>query len=248
MVAPVGSRTVSRNAPAFIDVEHDGTVHRVALKRVATARRFTLRVRAARRDVVLTLPLRGSSAAARVFAVRHAGWIAERLSALAPGIAFEPGTEIPLRGCLHRLVHRPGLRKRVWSEGDDQPILCVSGPLGQFPDAVRRFLQREARADLLGATSRYAALAGKPIRSVTLRDTRSRWGSCTARGTLNFSWRLILAPPFVLDYLAAHEVAHLVHMNHSAAFWRVVRELVPTYETAEHWLKQHGPTLHRYGP
>lgn len=85
------------------------------------------------------------------------------------------------------------------------------------------------------------------MRGITLRDTRSRWGSCTARGTLNFSWRLILAPSFVLDYLAAHEVAHLVHLDHSPAFWAVVRRLFSDIETAEAWLKQHGASLHRYG-
>lgn len=218
------------------------------MKRVATARRFTLRVRAARRDVVLTLPPHGSTAAARAFALRNLEWIKERLAALAPTIPFMPGAVIPFRGYPHRLEHRPGLRSRVVVEdGPNERLLWVEGPARAFSTTLHRFLRAEARADLAAASERHAAAVGRPMRGITLRDTRSRWGSCTARGTLNFSWRLILAPPFVLDYLAAHEVAHLVHLDHSPAFWAVVRRLFADIETAEAWLKQNGASLHRYG-
>ncbi|MDX7950682.1 M48 family metallopeptidase, partial [Lichenihabitans sp. Uapishka_5] len=105
----------------------------------------------------------------------------------------------------------------------------------------------EARRALVEATDRHAARVKRPVAGLTLRDTRSRWGSCTARGRLNFSWRLILAPPGVLDYLAAHEVAHLVHMNHSDRFWALARELAPQIDEAEAWLRQHGAKLHHYG-
>jgi predicted metal-dependent hydrolase len=94
---------------------------------------------------------------------------------------------------------------------------------------------------------RHAAAVGRPVARITLRDTRSRWGSCTARGALNFSWRLVMAPPHVLDYLAAHEVAHRVHMDHSEAFWAVCARLSPDLARAEAWLKAHGPSLHRFG-
>jgi predicted metal-dependent hydrolase len=112
---------------------------------------------------------------------------------------------------------------------------------------VRDFLEREAKRDLQAAVARHTAALGIPARRITVRDTRSRWGSCSAKGYLNFSWRLILAPPFVLDYLAAHEVAHLKEMNHSPRFWREVHALCPRTEEAERWLKRHGTDLHRYG-
>jgi predicted metal-dependent hydrolase len=122
---------------------------------------------------------------------------------------------------------------------------------GQEPHVSRRvleYLKRQAKRDLETAVARYAVLLGKPIPKVTLRDTTSRWGSCSAKGSLSFSWRLILAPPFVLDYLAAHEMAHLVHMNHSARFWKLTRKLSSDTDRAEGWLKTHGASLHRFGP
>jgi predicted metal-dependent hydrolase len=112
---------------------------------------------------------------------------------------------------------------------------------------VLDFLRREARRDLEAAVTRHAAAVGRKVQGLALRDTRSRWGSCSGRGTLSFSWRLIMAPSHVLDYLAAHECAHLVHMDHSAAFWSVVERLMPDMARAEAWLKAHGPSLHRYG-
>ncbi len=179
--------------------------------------------------------------------MRHADWIAEKLAALPAAVPFAPGQTIPFRGRQHQLVTRPGLRSCVTvEEGADGSRLCVSGP-SAFSATLMRFLRAQAKADLLAAAERHAAGAGKTIRGLTLRDTRSRWGSCSSRGSLSFSWRLILAPPFVLDYLAAHEAAHLVHMNHSAAFWTLVRRLYPEIEAAEAWLKQSGASLHRYG-
>ena len=204
-------------------------------------------MRNARGDVVLTLPPYGSSAAARVFALRHAGWIAEKLGALEPGIAFAPGAALPLRGRMHTVEHRAGLRRRAWVEGGDAPLLCVSGPAGAVAGILTAFLRSEARSALSEAAHHHAATVGRTIRGLTLRDTRSRWGSCTARGTLNFSWRLILAPSFVLDYLAAHEVCHLVHMDHGAGFWALLKRLAPRTLEAERWLKQNGAKLHLYG-
>lgn len=238
-------------AETSFEIEHEGVRHRIQLKRVATARRYTLRVRMARGDVVLTMPLRGSAEAARDFARRHAPWVARRVGQLHRPVAFMPGALVPFAGVPHRLVAGPGLRRRAWigaaDASDGVPRLCVSGPASAFADQVGRFLREEARRALSGAVARHAATVGRPVTGLTLRDTKSRWGSCTARGRLNFSWRLILAPPGVLDYLAAHEVAHLVHMNHSDRFWALARELAPQIDAAEAWLKRHGPELHHYG-
>ena len=109
------------------------------------------------------------------------------------------------------------------------------------------FLRREAKRELEAASLRYASELGVSIRRVSVRDQASRWGSCSTAGVLSYSWRLILAPDFVLNYLAAHEVAHLVEMNHSVRFWRLVRRLFPDHERAKVWLDVHGSDLHRYG-
>lgn len=245
-------RLFQRGAPSaqtgHLEVAHCGDVHRIEVKRVECARRFTLRVRAASRDVVLTMPARGSMKAAREFAERHAAWIGARLDRLPRPIFFEPQSSAPVRGVDHLIVHRPGARGVVWTaDGESGPILCVAGELAHVARRVADYFKREARRDLEAAVARHAATLGLGKTRITLRDTTSRWGSCSSTGALNFSWRLIMAPPFVLDYLAAHEVAHLVHMDHSPAYWRVTRRLFPETDRAEAWLKAHGAELHSFG-
>jgi predicted metal-dependent hydrolase len=245
-------RLFERRTPApsvaHIEVAHGGEIFRVALKRVSTSRRFTLRVRAATRDVLLTMPARGSQKAAREFVERHAAWIGAKLARLPRPIAFAPHARTPLRGVDHTIVHRPGERGVVWTEqGVGGPLICVSGEAPHIARRVADFLKREARKDLESAVARHAERLGVSPRRIVLRDTASRWGSCSSTGGLNFSWRLILAPPFVLDYLAAHEVAHIVHMNHSPMYWKLTRRLFPETERAEFWLKTNGADLHRFG-
>lgn len=233
---------------AHLDIEHDGRVFRVALKRVSTSRRYTLRVRAATRDVLLTMPARSSLKSAREFAERHAAWIGVRLARLPRPVAFVDAAKTPLRGVDHTIVHRPGERGVVWTETSaGGPLICVSGDGPHVERRVRDFLKREARKDIEAAVALYAGKLGVAPRRITLRDTVSRWGSCSSTGALNFSWRLILAPPEILDYLAAHEVAHMVHMNHSPMFWKITHRLFPETERAEAWLKTHGALLHRFG-
>ena len=233
---------------AHIEVTNAGETFRVALKRVATSRRFTLRVRSATRDVLLTMPARSSLKAAREFAERHAAWIGARLARLPRPVAFAPGAVTLLRGVEHTIAHRPGERGVVWVEADARgPLLCVSGDAPHVPRRVADYLKRQAREDLEAAVSAHAARLHVTPRRIVLRDTASRWGSCSSSGGLNFSWRLILAPPYVLDYLAAHEVAHIVHMNHSPMFWKLTRRLFPETERAEAWLKANGSGLHRFG-
>jgi hypothetical protein len=231
-----------------IEIAHGGEIYRVALKRLTTSRRFTLRVRAASRDVLLTMPARSSLKSARDFAERHAAWIGVRLARLPRPVAFRPDAVTPLRGVDHRIVHRPQQHGVVWVEqGAEGPLICVSGEAPHIARRVNDFLRREARHDLEAAVARHAQRLGVAPRRIVLRDTSSRWGSCSSNGSLNFSWRLILAPPYVLDYLAAHEVAHIAHMNHSPKFWRVTNMLFPDTDRAEAWLKAHGSSLHRFG-
>ena len=246
-------RTEAAPGAAQLEITHAGETYRVALKRVRGARRYILRVRTATRDVILTMPSRGSIASARDFAERHAAWIGTRLRRLPIAIPFADGAIIPIRGVDHVIRHCPRGRGNVWVEaqgaGVDHPALalCVAGDAAFLARRVRDHLKLSARRDLEAAVRHYTSALGLPHRSVTVRDTTSRWGSCSATGTLNFSWRLIFAPAYVLDYLAAHEVGHLVHMNHSAAFWAVVHRICPATDRAEAWLKAHGASLHRFG-
>jgi predicted metal-dependent hydrolase len=234
--------------PQLIEIAFDGAIYPVQLRRHRQARRYTLRIRAADHAVVLTMPVRGSVKEARAFAERNGGWIAARLKRLPQPIPFADGLELPLRGVPHRIVHRAGARGTVWVEsGNAMPLLCVAGEPAHLARRVRDFLKREAKRDLEAASRRYAALLGVAVKRVSVRDQSSRWGSCTAAGVLSYSWRLILTPPHVLDYLAAHEVAHLVEMNHSRKFWRVVAGICPEWQRAKGWLNAHGAALHRYG-
>jgi predicted metal-dependent hydrolase len=137
----------------------------------------------------------------------------------------------------------------VWTETRDsgEKIVCVAGAMEHIERRVHDFLKREARRDLQKAAQEYADMLSVRVKRLSIRDQSSRWGSCTSAGSLSFSWRLILAPPMVLDYLAAHEVAHLVEMNHSPRFWRVVARVCPSVERAKRWLDTCGNDLHRYG-
>lgn len=235
--------------PQAIEVVFDRAIFLVRLRRHRQARRYTLRIQAATREVVLTMPPRGSLREAREFAEKHGGWIAARLDRLPEAAPFAHGTVVPLRGLAHRIVHRRGLRGTVWTELDasGSRVLCVAGDAPHVERRVADYLKREAKRDLEAAVDHYADKIGVSYRRVSIRDQSSRWGSCSTTGVLSFSWRLILAPRFVLDYLAAHEVAHLVEMNHSSRFWRLLLRMCPDTHRAKVWLDVHGTDLHRYG-
>lgn len=235
--------------PAAIEVHHEGAAFSVQVRRRAGLRRMTLRVSGATRDIHLSCPERTPFATIEAFARGHAGWIATRLAKLPERIPFAPDAVIPVRGVPHRIYRRAALRGRTQCSLDEagEPIIAVSGDEAHLARRVRDFLQAEAKSDLAAAVARHAAASGASARRLSIRDTRSRWGSCSSTGTLSFSWRLILAPPFVLDYLAAHEVAHVSEMNHSKRFWGLVHELCARTDEAEAWLKRHGTMLHRYG-
>ena len=235
--------------PSVITVDFDGEVYLVQLRRNRLARRYTLRIHSATREVVLTLPPRGSLKQAREFAQRHGAWIAARLKRLPQPVPFADGTILPLRGVEHRIAHRPHARGTVWTEthSAEARVICVAGAAPHIPRRVRDYLKREAKRELEVASRQAALMLGVSLKRVSVRDQTSRWGSCSTTGVLSYSWRLILAPPFVLDYLAAHEAAHLVEMNHSRAFWRQVERVCPDFKKAKAWLDANGADLHRYG-
>ena len=182
--------------PRTIEIVFDKSVYPVRLRRHRQARRYTLRIQAATRDVILTIPLRGSLKEAREFANKHGGWIAARLGRLPEAAPFAHGVVLPLRGVPHRIMHRPGARGTVWTEAapDGDQLLCVAGKAPHVDRRVGDYLRREAKRELETASLRYAQELGLVIRRVTVRDQSSRWGSCSTTGMLSFSWRLILAP------------------------------------------------------
>jgi predicted metal-dependent hydrolase len=231
-----------------IEIAFDQAVYRIRVRRNRQARRYTLRIQMATREAVLTMPTRGSMRDATAFAQKQAAWIAARLGRLPEAAPFVDGVVIPLRGVPHRITHRTA-RGTVWTEtgADGESLLCVAGGAAHISRRITTFLKQEAKHDLEAASRCYAEQIGVKIRRISLRDTSSRWGSCSSTGTLSFSWRLIFAPPFVLDYLAAHEVAHLIEMNHSPRFWRLLLKLCPEMKRAKVWLDNNGADLHRYG-
>ena len=206
------------NTPQHLEVPCGERVIRVAVKCDSRARRFSLRVSAATREVTLTMPRRGSVKFATEFAKRHSNWLAERVDNFSELVMCLPGAVIPLRGEPHEIEHRPDARGTVWVEAREgaKSQIIVAGRQEHAHRRVMDFLKREARHDLDEAVLRHTEKLGLSARRIVLKDTTSRWGSCSTSGTLNFSWRLILAPAFVLDYLAAHEVTHLKEHNHSA--------------------------------
>lgn len=232
----------------------------VEVRRHPSARRLTLRVSNSRRAVVVTMPLEVRDEEARHFLERHIDWVRERLSAIPTAVPFEHGAEMPLRGEQHRLAF-VGLRPRsiaddivrpvVWIDrenGSSQPTVCVSGHLEHAPRRLRDWLIGEARKDLAERVAYHAERLKLKPRRLSVRDQSSRWGSCSTTGQLCFSWRLILAPRFVLDYVAAHEVAHLKEMNHGPRFWALVAKTMPEMRAAKKWLSAHGAQLHAIGP
>ncbi|HSG95991.1 MAG TPA: SprT family zinc-dependent metalloprotease [Afifellaceae bacterium] len=224
----------------------DGHAVVVPVRRSARARRMILRMDAARGGPLLTLPAAGSLAEARRFLDTHSDWLRARLAQLPEARPFADGAVFPLRGEACHIVHR-GERGLIRLDAAQVQRVIVPGAAAHLPRRLTDWLRGEARGDLAAAVSDHTATIGATISALRVGDAKSRWGSCSRRGVLSFSWRLVLAPPFVLDYLAAHEVAHLAQMNHGPAFWQLVARLDPKFETARAWLKIHGPGLHAIG-
>jgi hypothetical protein len=210
------------------------------------ARRISVRIDATRREAVAVSPTEKLAPRALAFAAERAGWIAAQLERLPHNQPFRPGVFVPIRGVDHLLEMVQGRGTPRREVDPPRLIVPVSDP-ALFAARVQRWLTAEARKDLLDRVAAHADTIKARYTRVTVKDTRSRWGSCSAEGALAFSWRVILAPPFVLDYLAAHEVAHLKEMNHSARFWALVRKCLPTYTAGKLWLRRHGAELHGFG-
>lgn len=214
----------------------------VQLKTSARARRLSLRVSRLDGRVTMTVPRGIRAREVEAFAREKAHWIRGHLAKRPADLVPHPGARLPFEGRLLDVTAQPGRRVTL---AEDRILVPQSRP-ELTPVRLEAFLKHMARERLAQASDRYARAVGRPVGRITLRDTRSRWGSCSTEGNLMYSWRLIMAPPMVLDYVAAHEVAHLVHMDHSDRFWGLVGELCPDHKAQRRWLRTEGTSLHRY--
>ncbi|CAD0186341.1 hypothetical protein RUESEDTHA_03249 [Ruegeria sp. THAF57] len=211
----------------------------LTLRKSARARRISLRISQLDGRVTLTYPQGVPEAEALNFARMKEDWIRQHLEDRPELSVVQFGQSIPVEGVARRIVPASGRRVQL---GTDE----IAVPKGAEARRLVRFLKELARDRLTGACDDYAAMLGRPYSSLTIRDTRSRWGSCSSAGGLMFSWRLILAPSDILHYVAAHEVAHLAEMNHSPAFWAQVERIFGDYKDQRRWLRDNGAQLHQY--
>lgn len=223
----------------------------VEIRRHPAARRMTLRVSRTRRAVYVTLPLQCDLAAAHELLSSNIEWVRERLGTVPEPVPFVNGAVFPLRGVWHTIAFAGPLRQRpivnVLSQNCGTPQVVVAGRLPHAPRRLKDWLAAAALQDLDERVRLHARTMRVAPRRIGVRDQISRWGSCSSTGCLSFSWRLILAPSVVLDYVAAHEVAHLAEMNHGPRFWKLVTTAMPHTEEARTWLRCYGNDLHRYG-
>lgn len=216
----------------------------VRWRRSARAAKVSMRICPREGEVVITLPPRSDRRAGLKLVREHADWVLEKLAGLAPPVVFAPGVTLPIGGRRHAIRHEPRLRGGAFLDGD---AIVVTGAREFLPRRVGDFLRGEAKRRIGVLAAGHAAVLGVTPRAIRMKDTRSRWGSCAPDGTLAFSWRLVMAPGWVTDYVVAHEVAHLRELNHSARFWSLVERLTPNRERAAEWLRRHGPGLLRVG-
>ncbi len=230
-----------QDVPQYLEVN----TNRIPLvvRRNRRAKRIYLRYNPTDHNFSLTLPQRARIADGMDFIRHKSDWIAETLQQMPAKKTLKPGVVIPVLGEKCRLRYDPDMRN-LFALKDGQ--LIISGPREQWDKRVEDALKKIVRNEIAGLAEVKAAEIHRRVRRITLRDTRSRWGSCSSDANLMFSWRLIFAPYEVLDYVVAHEVAHLRHLNHSPAFWDVVSLLCPDYMDWKDWLQLHGKELYRF--
>ncbi len=236
-MAPV---RISESALEFEDGPEGRLVIPLSVRRNRAARRISLRIDVPRRGAILTLPQRTGIGAGLDFVAEKALWLRNAYARLPAAAPFIPGGIIPYGGMPHRIEHRPTAKGGVWRE---TATIVVTGAVEHLPRRLTDWLKREALTALDARTRATAARIGKTVTRVSVRDTRSRWGSCARDGRVHFSWRLILAPDHVLDYVVAHEVAHLLYMSHGPRFRAALDRLTPHRREAEAWLRVHGSGL-----
>jgi hypothetical protein len=239
---------VRDSLPAFPpSLLHDGVAIPLRVRAHPRARRIALRIDAVGEAVEMVLPRRSSRAEALRFLEASRGWIDTRLAALPPRTPFADGASVPVMDVPHVMRAMGSAARGRGSAWIEKGELCIAGDPAFLPRRARDFLRGLAKRELSARAAKLAAAIDRPIKRVTVRDTVSRWGSCARSGNLSFSWRLIFAPEAVIDYVVAHEVAHLVHMNHGVRFWHLVEQLQPGAKAQRLWLNRNRTRLMRIG-
>ena len=223
----------------------DGKNVEIEVRRSPRARRILLHVDVYTGAVELVLPRRTSLEEGLGFARSKSAWLQSRLKEITPAVPFADGARVPLLGKEVRIRHVPQLFDEVWRENG---TLVVAGDGAGIAARVESWLREEAARALAPVADEKAERLGTKYRRIVVRDPRTRWGSCSLSGDLAFSWRLVMAPKDVLEYVVAHEVAHLKVMNHSRRFWTLVDKICDGVEDSRDWLRVNGAALHRYGP
>lgn len=221
-----------------------GVLTAVAFKRSPRARKISLRIDPGFDGILITLPMRVSRRAGMALLQQHEDWAAEKLAALPRPVRFAAGALVPVGGVAHVVVPVPAGRGGAWIAAGQ---IFVTGGEAFLARRVTDCLKKLARQRLTAMAAAKAAEAGVKMHAVRIKDTRTRWGSCAPDGTLAFCWRLVCAPEFVQDYVVAHEVAHLRHMNHGRQFWALTESLTPHRDAAGEWLTGNGLELLRLG-
>lgn len=194
--------------------------------------------------MIVTLPVRASRKAGMALLMGHADWVSDRLAALPEAVVFADGAMVPICGVPHRIRHAPAAKGGAFLMDEE---LHVTGAAEFLSRRVKDFLRQEAKRRLGALAIAKAGLIGVAPKRVTMKDTTTRWGSCAPDKSLALSWRLVMAPTFVQDYVVAHEVAHMQHMNHGPKFWSLVDTLTPHTRAAIPWLRTEGARLLRIG-
>lgn len=221
----------------------DGEIIPVKLRWNKRARRLILKLNPKEDGIIVTLPHGVAADEGLEMAARNKVWIANQLITESPATSFKDGQFIPLRGQNTLLKHIPQARGTVWLEGD---VIMIAGEKEFLQRRLSDWLKKQAKNDITPLAHHMAAQLCKKVGRISVRDTVSRWGSCSARGNLSFNWRLIFAPKEILHYVVAHEVSHLKHMDHSPAFWQTVETFDVDAKHARHWLKKNGSRLMKY--
>lgn len=243
---PAKKRAAAPRRDETLHLAIDGAPVEVKLRLNPRARRVIVKVHPGTGDVTVVAPTRAGLKHALDFARGEQDWIARQRARVPAPVRLAPGAKLPFRGHAHEVRHagRSGPAP-AWHDGE-ACVLWVTGRAEHAPRRLADFLKRQARALCEARVLEYAGYIGAMPARVTIRDTESRWGSCSAARTISFSWRLVLAPDFVRDYVVAHEVAHLKEMNHGPRFWKLVERLHPEFKAAQAWLRTHGRSLQRY--
>ena len=216
----------------------------IKVRRSSRAQRVVLRILPSTGQVELVLPRHVSEQEGVIFLHQKTKWLDGRLMKYLEPIPFKDGGIVPFLGEPLTIIHLNSGRRDVYREGEK---LIVAGPKASLSKAIHDWFKQEGGTEITVRVKKKSEMIDRTYGRLTIRDTKSRWGSCSSKGNLNFSWRVVMAPSYVLDYLVAHEVAHLAEMNHSIRFWRIVESLSDELQRGRRWLRQNGHELHRYG-